>query len=278
MLAGGLQSQRRRVADSDIVRIRTDANRKEYATCSRDGYSSPARAGTPTAYTPSSYTTSGYEEGASALLAALKASGFDITYLRNHEAVEGFPYTTEEIADRFDIVILSGIPADSLLLPHAVFVKGERRPNRLRSLAKFAEQGGGLLMIGGFMSFAGFEGRGRYASTPLADVLPVEISRHDDRIEEPEGVNPVVAKDHRILTASQATGRISSATTSLRPSRNEVILSAGKDPFLVVGKHGAGRVAAFASNCSPHWGSPEFMAWRHYSTFWSQLVAWLADS
>jgi uncharacterized membrane protein len=227
----------------------------------------------------SSYTTSGYEEGARDLLAALKNAGFDITYIRNHEAVEGFPYTTEEIAEKFDVVVLSDIPADSLLLPHAVFVKGERRPNRLRSLTKFVEQGGGLLMIGGFMSFAGFEGRGRYAATPLAEALPVEISHHDDRNEEPEGVNPAIVKDHPILNGISRDWPYFLGYNRFKAKPgSEVILTAGNDPFLVVGTYGEGRVAAFASDCSPHWGSPEFMAWRHYPTFWSQLAAWLARS
>lgn len=227
----------------------------------------------------SSYTTSAYEEGARDLLAALKNAGFDITYMRNHEAVEGFPYTAEEISAKFDAVVLSDIPADSLLLPHAVFVKGERRPNRLRSLAKFAEEGGGLLMIGGFMSFAGFEGRGRYATTPIAEALPVEISHHDDRNEEPEGVNPMVVTDHAILQGISGEWPYFLGYNRFKAKPgSEVVLRAGNDPFLVVGTHGKGRVAAFASDCSPHWGSPEFMAWSHYATFWSQLVAWLARS
>ena len=226
-----------------------------------------------------SYTTSSYEEGAKDLLAALQASGFDVTYLRNHEAVESFPYTTEEIVDRFDAVILSDIPADSLLLPHAVFVRGEKRPNRLRSLGKFVEQGGGLLMIGGFMSFAGFENRARYASTPLADVLPVQISRHDDRIEESEGVNPRISQEHPILNGITGDWPYFLGYNQFKAKLgSQVILSVADDPFLVVGQHGTGRVAAFASDCSPHWGSPEFMAWQHYPAFWSQTAAWLAGA
>ncbi len=224
-----------------------------------------------------SYTTSGYEEGARDLLAALGAAGFEVTYLRNHEAVESFPYSAEELGSRFDAVILSDIPADSLLLPHAVFVQGQRRPNRLRSLAKFVEQGGGLLMVGGYMSFAGFEGRARYASTPLAEVLPVEVARHDDRIEEPEGVIPAVVQDHAILEGVSGEWPYFLGYNQFKAKPgSEVILSVGHDPLLVVGQHGSGRVAAFASDCSPHWGSPEFIAWRHYSTFWRQLTAWLA--
>ncbi|MEW9835168.1 glutamine amidotransferase [Mesorhizobium marinum] len=224
----------------------------------------------------SSYTTSGYDEGATVLLGSLKDAGYDVTYLRNHEAVEAFPYSVEEISERFDLVVLSDLPADSLLLPHAVFVKGERRPNRLRSLTKFVDQGGGLLMIGGFMSFAGFEGRGRYAMTPLADVLPVEIARGDDRVEEPEGVTPTVAKDHAILAGIDGEWPYFLGYNQFKAkSGSDVLLSVGDDPFLVVGQHGQGRVAAFASDCSPHWGSPQFMAWRHYATFWSQLAGWL---
>ena len=227
----------------------------------------------------SSYTTSGYDEGATVLLRALKDAGYDVTYMRNHEAVEGFPYTTEEMREQYDLVVLSDIPADSLLLPHDVFVKGERRPNRLRSLARFAEQGGGLLMIGGFMSFGGFEGRGRYALSPLAAALPVEIARGDDRIEEPEGINPILVNDHPVLAGIDREWPFFLGYNQFKAKPGStVLLSAGDDPFLVVGQHGKGRVAAFASDCSPHWGSPEFMAWRHYAAFWSQLAGWLAGA
>jgi uncharacterized membrane protein len=226
-----------------------------------------------------SFTTSAYEEGATVLLAALRASGFDVTYLRNHEVAENFPFTAKEISDRFDVVILSDLPADSLLLPHAVFVRGERRPNRLRSLASFAEQGGGLLMIGGYMSFSGIDGRGRYGATPLAAALPVEISGHDDRVEEPEGVNPTVALDHPILAgiAGDWPYFLGYNRFKAKPGA-QIVLTVDADPFLVVGHHGAGRVAAFASDCSPHWGSPEFLAWPHYAAFWSRLTGWLTGA
>ena len=81
----------------------------------------------------------------------MKSGGADVTYMRNHEATEGFPYTADELKHRYDAVILSDIPADSLLLPRAVFVEGKKRPNRLRSLGRFVEQGGGLLMVGGYV-------------------------------------------------------------------------------------------------------------------------------
>jgi uncharacterized membrane protein len=223
------------------------------------------------------YETAGYEEGADELIRALRSAGHSVTYLPNHFVPEQFPYTPEQLHAGYDVVILSDLPADSLLLPHAVFVQGERRPNRTASLARFVEEGGGLLMIGGYMSFSGFDGRARYASTALADALPVEISHYDDRIELPEGVNPTLVHEHEILDGFADPWPYFLGYNRVVPKRDaEVLLNAGADPLLVIGTHGRGRTGAFTSDCSPHWGSPEFMAWPHYAAFWSRLVNWLA--
>lgn len=84
----------------------------------------------------SSYTTSSYEEGAEQLIREIEACGHKVTFMPNHSAVEESPFTADELAMRFDIVILSDLPSDSLSLPRAVFVDGERRPNRLISVAQ----------------------------------------------------------------------------------------------------------------------------------------------
>ena len=47
------------------------------------------------------------------------------------------------------------------------------------------------------------------------------------------------------------------------------------DPLLAVGRHGAGRGAAFASDCAPHWCPPAFMAWPGYDPLWGNVVRWL---
>jgi uncharacterized membrane protein len=224
------------------------------------------------------YTTSGYEEGADDLLRVLREAGLEVDYMPNHVAVEGFPYDAAELSAKYDVIVLSDAPADSFLLPHAVFVKGERRPNRLAVIGEFVKNGGGLLMIGGYMSFSGFEGRGRYSLTPLAEVLPIEMLVHDDRIESPEGVVPSVLAEgagHGILAGIEGEWPyfLGYNRFAAKPDATTLATING-DPFLVVGAHGAGRVAAFASDCSPHWGSPEFMAWSSYGPFWNQLVEW----
>ena len=147
----------------------------------------------------SSYTTSGYEEGARALLRALKGSGFDITYLRNHEAVEGFPYTTEEIAERFDVVVLSDIPADSLLAAACGLRPGRAPPEQAALAGEIRRAGRRLADDRRLHVVRGLRGPWALCVDSARGRTARRDRRYDDRIEEPEGVNPVVAKDHPIL-------------------------------------------------------------------------------
>src|SRR5207302_4276599 len=118
-------------------------------------------------------------------------------HVTNHEAADRFPWTLEEFAP-YDVVVLSDIAADTIQLTPAVQA-GERTPDRLRILREHVEGGRGLLMVGGYMSFSGFEGKARYQATPLATALPVELLGHDDRVEAPEGVTPIVQAAHPVL-------------------------------------------------------------------------------
>jgi uncharacterized membrane protein len=224
------------------------------------------------------YTTGAYDIGLREWVEALRAGGDTVTHIANHEAIEQFPWTVEEF-QQHDVVVLSDIPADTIQLHPAVFDRGEKTPDRLRVLGDFARAGGGVLMVGGYMSFSGIEGKGHYQATPLADVLPVTMLVGDDRIETPEGVNPEVRGAHQVLNDIPAEWPYFLGYNRLvaKPDAT-VLMSVGDDPFLVVGTAGSGRVAAFASDCSPHWGSPEFLEWPHYGPFWSQLIEWLGSA
>jgi uncharacterized membrane protein len=225
-----------------------------------------------------SYTTGSYVEGGEPLIEALKQGGASVDYLPNHRAGEEFPRHAEELG-RYSTVILSDIASDTLLLDRACFVEGVRSVNRLGLLTRYVEAGGSLLMVGGYMSFSGFEGKAHYALTPLADILPVMVSETDDRVETPEGLTPTVRDGcHPVLDRIDGEWPYFLGYNRLvAKDGTEVPLSFGDDPLLVLAQHTAGRVAAFASDCSPHWGSRDFLSWTHYARFWSQLVAWLAD-
>lgn len=225
----------------------------------------------------SAYTTGGYEVGSDDFVAALRTHGWDVRHIPNHLATEEFPATVEAL-DEYNVVILSDIGADTLLLHPDTFVRGERTPNRLAVIDEWVRSGGGLLMVGGYMSFGGFEGKGRYHATSVEDCLPVEIHGYDDRAERPEGVHPSAeVSDHPVLAGLPGPWPYFLGYNRLTAKpEGRVLLSADRDPFLVVWARGDGRSAAFASDCSPHWGSHDFMGWAGYGTFWDQLLTWLA--
>ncbi len=226
----------------------------------------------------SSYETGSYAEGLDPLRDALIEYDADFTYYRNHEVTAHFPFSMEELS-RYDVVILSDCPADTFLLHDDTFVHGKRTPNRLQLIGDFVRNGGGLLMVGGYMSFSGFQGKANYHFSPLADVLPVKMFGFDDRMESPQGVVPeIVHGDHPILSGIPAEWPHFLGYNKLMPANEgEVLMTCQGDPFLVVNSVGRGRSAAFASDCSPHWAPPEFVSWEHYKPFWNQLVAWLAN-
>jgi uncharacterized membrane protein len=224
------------------------------------------------------YTMADYEEGGTPLIDALERQGAQVHYLPNHLATEHFPRAQDELAC-YETVVLSDLASDTLLLDRACFVEGMRSVNRLQLLESYVEAGGSLLMVGGYMSFSGWEGKAHYAHTPVASVLPVVMSETDDRVEAPEGATPTVLDGvHPVLSGITGPWPCFLGFNRLVPKPGaEVLLSIGQGhPLLVLGQCGAGRAAAFASDCSPHWGSREFLEWPHYGRFWSQLVAWLA--
>lgn len=225
------------------------------------------------------FHTTEYEEGAGVFLAALAAAGCDITYIRAHEVSQRFPTTRVEL-DRYQVVILSDIGSNTFLLCDETFLRSQRTVNRLSLLADYVRDGGGLLMCGGYMSFAGIDGRARYQSTPLAAVLPVEMLHHDDRVETPEGIVPeVIAPAHPALGGTPSEWPILLGYNQLRAKPDATVIAChGNDPLLVVGGAGRGRSVAFASDVAPHWAPPEFMNWPHYAALWAAIVRWAAGA
>ena len=175
-------------------------------------------------------------------------------------------------------MILSDIPADTLLLERACYADGLRVPNRLESLVSYVSDGGGLLMIGGYMSFSGHSGQANYRHSPLARILPVEMLAGDDRAETPQGVVPrVIARDHPIVDGMPSDWPYFLGYNKvLLGNEATLVMECDGDPFLTTRSVGSGRTAAFMSDCSTHWGSQEFMNWPSYERFWTQLVAWVA--
>ena len=226
-----------------------------------------------------SFVTSEYAEGVGDFRSALEGAGHIVTFQPNHVAAEKFP-DTEDALSEFDAVVLSDIGSNTLLLPAATFSRAESRPNRLIALRNWVNSGGGLAMVGGYLSFQGIDGKANYGATPLAEALPVELERGDDRQETPEGSiarktatrHPVTAGIRNEWPALLGFQRLTAKDDA------DVLAMIGDWPLLVVGRFGKGRVAAFASDIGPHWAPQSFTRWPGYSLLWGQALTWLAGA
>jgi uncharacterized membrane protein len=222
--------------------------------------------------------------GAEPLVKALEDSEFALTYMTAHDAVEKFPYDMAGL-DAYDAIILSDIGSNSLLLPPDVWLHSRTVPNRLKLIKAWVEKGGGLLMVGGYFSFQGIDGKARWRRTPVEDTLPVTCLPYDDRVEMPEGaVASIVRPDHPVLAGLEGDWPLLLGVNEveLRDRADVEVLARlpddqGGHPLLVLGTHGQGRTAAWTSDIGPHWLSPAFCAWEGYGRLWKNLLGWLTE-
>jgi uncharacterized membrane protein len=216
-----------------------------------------------------------YEEGAGVFLRCLERSGIEVTYLRAHEISGKFPTTQNQLAE-YDVVIISDVGANSFLLCDETFLHSQITVNRLELLADYVEAGGGLVMVGGYLTFSGIDGRARYGRSPLARVLPVELFDRDDRVEVPEGFQAVVEQpDHPVLGGTPTNWPTLLGYNQFTTKQDStVVVRHRADPILVTGSYGLGNTVAFASDVAPHWAPPQFMGWEHYPRLWVSILSW----
>lgn len=210
------------------------------------------------------------------------------------------PLATDTLDKDFSLVIFSDYPSANL------------DPAVQQRLIESVAGGCGLLMIGGWESFHGLGGD--WDQTALADVLPVEISRVDDRLNCD---HPVVVRriaDHESVAGLPWQSRPpligglnrfvakQDSVTVLQAEHFSVCEQAGglrfepttTDPLLVLGQYHQGRTAAFATDVAPHWvgGLVDWGDGRVagqaadadaievgdlYSQFFRQLLTWLRE-
>lgn len=223
------------------------------------------------------FTETTYGEGGKWLIEALEGAGIEVDYMPCHVAANKFPTTLEEM-QKYDVIILSDIGSNTLLLTEDVFSKGKRMPNRLQLVKEYVENGGGFAMMGGYMTFQGIDGKGKYAHTAIADILPVKMMESDDRLEAPEGVYPEIVNDsHPVLDGvSKEWPHFLGYNMLFEIDSKDVIAKCNDHVFMAGKEYGKGRTFTFASDISPHWGSPEFLEWESYNTLFSNIAKWLA--
>lgn len=188
---------------------------------------------------------------------------------------KGFPETVEQLY-RFQAIILGDIEASYF------------KPEQLAMLEEFVRtRGGGLLMLGGVNSF----GLGKYTDTPIAKMLPVQITANDGpyndqqykaRVTDNIGGHPVMrlSLDPGINSTlwSQAPDLIGiTPVAGVKPGAMTLLTrQADNKPVFAVQNYGLGRVAAFTSGGSWYWRVSQPSTVEFHEKFWKQLVRWLA--
>jgi len=227
-----------------------------------------------------SFTQHGYGEGTKWLRRAIEGGGHRFHHLPSHLAIERFPTSVEGLR-AYDVLILSDIGANTLLLHPDTTSFSKVTANRLETIRQYVAGGGGLVMIGGYLSFQGIDGKARYHSTPVEDALPVTMLRGvDDRREMPQGFRPAAAcegRAHPVLAGLPAAFPVMLFynIVELKPEAT-LLLHHESAPILAVWNYGQGRSAAFTPDAAPHGAPPEFLEWEFFDRFWQQLLTWVA--
>lgn len=225
-----------------------------------------------------SFFTSEYVEGAQVFLDALRDRGHTVTYVPAHEIPSRLPVTAEGL-EPYDVVVISDVGANSFQLTPETFARSVPTPDRTELLRSYVERGGGLLMVGGYLTFTGIDAKARWGRTPLAAALPVGLLDRDDRVELPAGAPPRVVARHQVVDGLDGTwpDLLGLNEVTVRDGAELLVECAGH-PLLAVGGYGEGRAAAFTSDLAPHWAPPAFLDWKCYPELWDRLVRWLAQT
>jgi len=197
------------------------------------------------------------------------------------------PQDFEERLAWADTIIFGDVETQSLHLNPSFFhdqfnSKCVTFPDRFDILKEWIKKGGHFHMNGGWFSFSGHQGYGRWGRSSWQKdtdeiVLPVECLEGDDLIESTASFPVrVAAKNHpaiRGLDWSSVPPLLGFNET--RPSRGaKVILEIRNGrkwyPLFAERRFGRGRTTAWTTSASPHWGL-NFMKWDHYDRFWQQV-------
>jgi uncharacterized membrane protein len=201
------------------------------------------------------------------------------------------PAGNDTADERPDVIILDDVDADGL------------DAASWQAIAERVRRGAGLMMVGGFHSF----GPGGFRETPLSDVLPVNLGpaqrqsfgepvRADVHLPGPVKLRPAapLGLRHPVMRVegSEVRGQRSGGSVwsklpaldganriekkDLKPNA-QVLAEADntqRNPLLVAGQSGDGRVLAFAGDSTWRWQMSGFG--EAHRRFWRQAVLWLA--
>jgi len=195
------------------------------------------------------------------------------------ELAAGFPKTREELF-AYRGLVLGSIEASAFTA------------DQLRMIAEFVDvRGGGLLLLGGYRSFA----EGGYAGTPVAEVMPVVVGRAGAVLSSLK-IRPTRAGEAHAVTQLGDTEQASAERWRTLPPLTTVnlieaikpgattLLAATDDRrrervVLAYQRYGRGKAIAFPVQDSWHWQMDASIRVddQTHENFWRQLLRWVVD-
>jgi uncharacterized membrane protein len=218
----------------------------------------------------------------------------DISNASNDE-LSLIPFPTHELFEEqlpsFDLIVLQNFD----YLPYGI-------APYLDNLKSYVEGGGGLVMLGGALSFAS----GGYAGTPVADVLPLELPPFESatarlldggafsaQLTAIGRVHPITAlrfEPSDNATAWKALPELHGINLVQRARSDALVLAvhprlrtaAGEPaPLIAAWEAGAGRALAITTGSLWRWGfvaaARAGQGGRAYSKLWENAIRWLMD-
>lgn len=209
-----------------------------------------------------------------------KAEDIECIHIPSSNCVAEMPDTLEAFQE-YDAVILSDLGYNNVVFqPGYMELTVPMGPNRPQALYDYVMQGGGFMMIGGWLSFSGLQGKGLWGGTLIEDIMPVRCEPRgvDDRIEITEGyMMHLDDPDHPIVKGLPwdiPYMYLGYNKIHLKQDAH-LIASYGEDVQIATYHPGNGRSIVFASDVGPHWAG-NFHSWPGFEQFWQNMARWAA--
>ncbi len=223
------------------------------------------------------FSETNYGEAFGVMREVFEKLGHSCTHIPCHMVSRQYPRTLDELR-KYDAVMFSDVGSNTFLLLPEMVRTGKRVANLLALTKQYVAEGGGFCMIGGYMTFQGMDAKGKWKDTHIEQIMPVVFLPHDDRMEVPEGADlTCIPGSHPILDGLPAEWPyiLGYNKSILKPDAQAHVTFNG-DPILATGTYGKGRVAAWASDCGPHWAPAAMNQWALYPKLWDNIGQWLA--
>ena len=196
------------------------------------------------------------------MLPALQATQADFSVEQFRNVINGFPKTYAELY-AYDAVLLLDCSANALGMAGKVM------------LNHYVKDGGGLVVTGGIFAY----GRGGFwESRLLGELLPVGPTRTLDLMPAPSGLRLQGVGRQPIALAARWGDAVTLWYHEVAPRDGaQVVVKAGKQPAVVVGTCGKGKVVCLtiAPMGEPRKNQTAFWTWSEFPNLMAETITWV---